>query len=288
MEIYDIFNYLALVLFQSLFKQLNTYIIVYREGTVKLSKKLGIIQTRGLGDIIIALPIALHYHEQGYHVHWPVVDAWVEQLTAQAPWVKWIPIKPDPGPFFYDTPRERLKNFGCDEIICLYQALTGHPHLVQEPWFQHTAFDQYKYIRAGVPFKDKLRLPECITRDSGRESALYDQLIGENSPPYVVTHLSSSEQTVKYDPAIIPEGWMTVPISNQGRIFDWIKIIEGSEAVIMTDSVFANLVDGMDIQGPERYFIPQHHIQLSATLLGNWSYLHNPELKPGARIFGAG
>jgi hypothetical protein len=86
----------------------------------------------------------------------------------------------------------------------------------------------------------------------------------------------------------MPEGWMTINITNQGRIFDWLKVIEGSEALIMTDSVFANLVDGMDIQGPERYFIPQHHIQLSATFLGNWQYLHNPELKRQAIIFGAG
>ena len=252
-----------------------------------MSKKLGIIQTRGLGDIIIALPIALHFHEQGYHVHWPVVDSWVEQLSAQAPWVKWIPIKPDQGPFFYDTPRERLKNFGCDEIICLYQALTGHPEFINEPWFQHTGFDQYKYIKAGVAYKDKLRLPQCITRDTAREQALYNQLIGQDSSPYIVTHLSSSEQTVRYDPEIIPQGWRVINISDQGRIFDWLKIIEGAEVIIMTDSVFANLVDGFDLQGPERYFIPQHHIQLSATFLGNWSYLDNPELKPQARIFGA-
>ena len=254
-----------------------------------MTKKRGIIQTRGLGDIIIALPIALNYHEQGYHVHWPVVNTWVEQLQAQVPWVKWIPIQPDHGPFFYDIPRERLKNFGCEEIICLYQALTGHPEFTQEPWFQHTAFDQYKYLRAGVAFKDKLRLPECITRDPAREQALYHKILGTDAQtPYVVTHLASSEQTVKYDPAIIPEGWRTIAITNEGRIFDWLKIIESAEVLIMTDSVMANLVDGLDIQGPERYFIPQHHIQLTATLLGNWRYLANPELKPQAQIFRAG
>jgi len=253
------------------------------------NKKLGIIQTRGLGDIMIALPIALNYHEQGYHVHWPVVSSWVEQLAAQVPWVKWIPIEPDHGPFFYDIPRERLKNFGCDEIICLYQALTGHPEFTTEPWFQHTSFDQYKYQRAGMAFKDKLRLPECITRDPQREADLKAKILGTDTvTPYVVTHLSSSEQTVKYDPAIIPEGWRTVPITTEGRIFDWLSIIESAEVLIMTDSVMANLVDGMDIQGPERYFIPQHHIQLTATHLGAWTYLANPELKRNAVIFAAG
>lgn len=252
-------------------------------------KKLGIIQTRGLGDIIIALPIALNYHQQGYHVHWPVVDAWVEQLQAQVPWVKWIPIQPDSGAFFYDIPRERLKNFGCEEIICLYQALTGHPEFTLEPWFQHTSFDQYKYQRAGMAFKDKLRLPECLTRDSQREADLKAKILNnDTATPYVITHLNSSEQTVRFDPAIIPEGWRVIPITNEGRIFDWLGLIESAEVVIMTDSVMANLVDGLDIQGPERYFIPQHHIQLTATLLGAWTYLPNPELKPQATIFRAG
>jgi hypothetical protein len=93
---------------------------------------------------------------------------------------------------------------------------------------------------------------------------------------------------VRYDPQIIPEGWRTIPITTEGRIFDWLSIIESAEAIIMTDSVMANLVDGLDLEGPERYFIPQHHIQLTATLLGNWRYLANPDLKPQATIFRAG
>jgi hypothetical protein len=93
---------------------------------------------------------------------------------------------------------------------------------------------------------------------------------------------------VRYDPEIIPEGWRTIPITTEGRIFDWLALIESAEVIIMTDSVMANLVDGLDIQGPERYFIPQHHIQLTATHLGAWTYLANPELKPQAQIFRAG
>jgi len=250
-----------------------------------MTKKLGIIQSRGLGDIVLALPIALHYKEQGYEVLWPITDVWVEQMQYYVPWIKWIPLQPDQGAFFYDIPKTLLKNFKCDEIVCLYNSLTGHPEFSQEPWFQHTAFDQYKYIRAGLPFKDKLRLPECITRDPAREQQLYDRIRGADTTPYIVTHLSSSEQTVTYDPEIIPQGWQVIPITQEGHIFDWLKIIEKAEVLIVTDSVFVNLIDGLDLQGPERYFIPQHHIQLSATLLGNWNYLNNPDLKPTARTF---
>ena len=45
---------------------------------------------------------------------------------------------------------------------------------------------------------------------------------------------------MRYDPAIIPDGWRVIDITTEGRIFDWLKIIEGAEAVIMTDSVMAN------------------------------------------------
>jgi len=253
-----------------------------------MTKRLGIIQTRGLGDIMIALPIALHYHEQGYHVHWPIQDNWLEQLTRHAPWVKWIPVTPDAGAFFYDEPMKRLKNFKCDEIICLYQALTGHPEFSAEPWFQHTGFDQYKYIRAGVPFKDKLRLAECITRDHQREQEFYDRYAPRDGQPYVITHLESSQQTVSIDPALIPAEYARVDITNEGTVFDWLKLIEHSDAAIMTDSVFANLVDGWDFPKPERYFIPQHHIQLTPTFLGAWTWLENSQINPRSRIFSAG
>ena len=37
-------------------------------------KKLGIIQTRGLGDIHIALPIAFFYKKKGFEIYWPIYE----------------------------------------------------------------------------------------------------------------------------------------------------------------------------------------------------------------------
>lgn len=247
-------------------------------------KKLGIIQTRGLGDIIIALPIAKFYHDQGWHIHWPITDTWVEQLEHHAPWVKWIPVKADPGPFFYDIPMERLKNFKCDEILCLYQALSGHPEFSKEPYFQHTSFDQYKYIRAGVPFLNKWRLNECITRDADREQAMYDKVVTNDK--YVVTHLTASHSTAGFDPNIIPADWQIIPVTNEGYIFDWLKIIEGAESIIMTDSVMSNLVDQLGL-GTDRYYIPLNHIQLTPVFGHDWTWLDNPTIDPRTKIFQA-
>jgi hypothetical protein len=179
-----------------------------------------------------------------------------------------------------------LQQLGCDQTLCLYQALTGHPEFTRVPWFQHVAFDRYKYIAAGLPFTDKLRLSECITRDAHAEQ-MFQRMVGSDHPPYVVTHLSSSEQTVRFDPKLIPEGWMTIPITQEGSVFEWLTVIARAEAIIFTDSVFANMIDGLDLEGPERYFIPQHHIQLTPTLLGDWTWLPNPDLNPQASIFKA-
>ena len=236
-----------------------------------MTKRLGIIQSRGLGDLIIALPIAGHYRQQGYEIYWPICEEFMGSMTQAAPWVKWIPLKPDAGAFFYDVPMQRLKNFKVDEVICLYQALTGHPEFSEEKHFQYTKFDQYKYIKAGVPFLDKWRLSEYITRDSQREQALYDRLV--TNPNYVVTHLTGSSARATFDTGMIPQDWQTIEIDQQtDSVFDWLKILEGAQSLVMIDSVFANLVDQMHI-GDDRYFIQRSHIGLTPVQGGHWTWI---------------
>jgi hypothetical protein len=192
-------------------------------------------------------------------------------MTQAAPWVKWIPLQPDSGAFFYDVPMQRLKNFRVDEVICLYQALTGHPEFSAEKYFQYTKFDQYKYIRAGVPFLDKWRLSEYITRDPLREQALYDRLV--TNPNYVVTHLTGSSARATFDTSMIPQDWQTIEIDQQtDSVFDWLKILEGAQSLIMIDSVFANLVDQLHI-GDDRYFIQRSHIGLTPVQGGHWTWI---------------
>ena len=46
-----------------------------------MSKKCVLVQPGKLGDIIICAPIALHYAEKGYEVHWPVFDEFYETVS---------------------------------------------------------------------------------------------------------------------------------------------------------------------------------------------------------------
>ena len=249
-------------------------------------KRLGIIQSRGLGDIFISLPIADYYRKQNYQILWPTLEEWCRDLSETVPWVKWIPIDPDPGPYFYDVPLERLRNFGCDEILPLYNALTQHPEFSQEIQFQHTSFDEYKYIKAGVPFLNKWKLQESITRNLKKEQDLYDKLI--TNPDYIVIHLEGSDLRADFDRSIIPENWQILEITGKTHwVTDYLTILEKAQSLIMVDSVYSNLVDQLNI-GDDRYFIPRSHIQLTPVLGQQWTWIENTRLNPRTRIFQPG
>jgi hypothetical protein len=236
-----------------------------------MGKRLGIIQSRGLGDIVIALPIARHYYDQGWEIYWPIAQEFIPNVESHVPWVKWIPLAVDPGPYFYDVPMARLKNFKCDEILPLYQALTGHK-FHEELYFQHTKFDQYKYIKAGVPFLNKWKLSECITRDHAAEEELYNRTVQNSN--YAVVHLEGSDHTAQFDPAMIPEDWQTITITGgqTPSIFNWLKILEGAQSIVCVDSVFHNLVDQMGV-GDDLYFIPRSHIGLTPVQGRAWQWI---------------
>ena len=241
-----------------------------------MNKKLGIIQSRGLGDICIALPIAKHYHDQGYEINWPICEEFWYSFKDAAPWVKWIPIPTDDkGHFFYSEPVKRLENLGCKEHLCLYQSLNIVPELAQVPWFQIQKFDEFKYTKAEVPFLKKWTLKDCIVRNADREQKLYDQLVKQ--PLYYVTHTEGSSYSTEPDLSAIPEDWQHIVISDVHTdcIFDWLKIIEGAQALIAIDSIIANMVDQLQLE-VDKYWIPRSHIHLTPVLGSAWTILEPP------------
>lgn len=233
--------------------------------------KLGIIQSRGLGDVVIALPIAHHYHQQGWEIHWPICEEFIPHFQHHVPWVNWHPVTTDRGSFFYEQPMKILTALGCDEIIPLYQALTGQK-FHEEPYFQYTKFDQYKYIRAGVNFLKKWTLADCITRDSAAEQQVFDQVT--DGRPYAVMHLEGSDHRAVFDRSAIPLDWNVIEITPMitPSIFNWLGVLESAESIICVDSVVANLVDQMSI-GDDLYLIARSHIGLTPVYAQPWQWL---------------
>lgn len=239
--------------------------------------KLGIIQSRGLGDILITLPIAKYYADNGYTVHWPICEEFHSSVKDTAPWVNWISLPTDKqGQFFYNEPMKRLRNLKCDEIICLYQALNVVPELSKQPYFQVQHFDEFKYTKAGVPFLNKWLLNECITRNPKREQALVEYLKLDMTRPYVVYHTEGSTYKCAADLSNIPEDWQRIEITPiTDNIFDWLTILEGATALILLDSAFSNLVDQLKID-VDKYWIPRSHIHLTPVLGTTWTILEPP------------
>lgn len=246
------------------------------------SNRIGIIQSRGLGDLVIALPIALHYHEQGKQVLWPICEEFIPTMQAAAPWVEWIPLKTDThGNFFYFHAMGNLKYRDCEEIICLYQYLSNQPELSDPDLFPILKFDQTKYAKAGVAFKNKMRLPECITRDPAAEARVYDQVVKQDR--YIVVHTEGSSAKINLDFSDAEsQGYQVVRITEgvTDNAFDWLRVMEGAETLYLFDSVFANIADQMDLQ-VEKWFIRRSKMDLTPVLLSDWHYFPLSELTAG-------
>jgi hypothetical protein len=245
-----------------------------------MTKKLGIIQSRGLGDIVIALPIAKFYHDQGYEIYWPICEEFIPSVKTQAAWVNWLAVKTDKiGHFFLDEPLRLLKAQGITEPedqLYLYQFLNSRPDLTDPDYFAMMKFDQYKYAQAGVPFRNKWLLNECITRDTDREQKLYEQVVKQ--PRYMVYQQQSSDVKYEIDLSIVddPDIQKIEITALTDNIWDWLKIIEGAELMILIDSVYANIVDQLNLNpSAEKYYMRKWNrsVDGNPVLLQNWYYL---------------
>jgi hypothetical protein len=87
--------------------------------------KIGIIQTRGIGDIVIALPIAKHWADQGHTVVWPVYEPFVRPFHEAAPYVEFLPLAGSDGDWMFPKPLEALRASGCDRIMPLASYIGG-------------------------------------------------------------------------------------------------------------------------------------------------------------------
>ena len=152
--------------------------------------KIGIIQLRGAGDSLIAVPIAKWLYKKGMDVDWVIDEKFYEAFKYAVPYVNFHPLSVEEktiqsnirNPYWFETPREMLMNAGCQEIICFPYEETLHfdkiglPSRIIDPvairakdlrLAFHTTFDQFKYAVCNVPFGEKWNLD--IRRNMKRE-----------------------------------------------------------------------------------------------------------------------
>ena len=263
--------------------------------------KIGIIQLRGAGDSLIAVPIAKWLYKKGMDVDWVIDEKFYEAFKYAVPYVNLHPLSVEEktiqsnirNPYWFETPREMLMNAGCQEIICFPYEETLHfdkiglPSRIIDPvairakdlrLAFHTTFDQFKYAVCNVPFGEKWNLD--IRRDMKREEEFFNKVVKKKSKPYVVTHLTGAMGRIQFSldtKALIESIGLKnheiieiSPLSD--NVFDWITIIEKAACFIGLDSFYVNLVDQLNIKIP-KYFIRRSPLNFTPVLRSNWDFL---------------
>jgi hypothetical protein len=238
--------------------------------------KIGLIQTRGIGDIIIALPIAQYFIDQGHEVVWPIDARFVASFRGANPRVKFCPVTPNGrGPlgsttYFVDEPQSILRVNACDTTYVLYSFLTGY-RVANSELTRHLKFDEYKYAVTGVPFSEKWRLR--IERDAEREERLFERVAPRG--PYVLLHVEGSDASLATTAVRAAVGDLPVVSISQitDNIFDWLLVIERAERLVMIDSCFANLVEQIGITCPKHLWL-RSPMPLTPVYRNGWSFLY--------------
>ncbi|APW37329.1 hypothetical protein RD110_09095 [Rhodoferax koreense] len=235
--------------------------------------RIGLIQTRGIGDIVIAAPIAQHFVDQGHEVLWPVDRRFQPFVQAAFPEIRFLAV--DTGEtgdatraYFYDTPAALLQAAGCEQVFCLYSYLSGLD-VVNARLAKSLKFDEYKYAVAGVPFARKWQLR--VSRDAAREQALFEWL--DIRGPYALLHEFGSNFRLQIElPPDITASHQVVRISElSSNPFDWLGVIERASLFACVDSCFANLAEQLDLCARKFLFL-RSDIGFTPVFRNNWQF----------------
>lgn len=243
-----------------------------------MPKRIGLIQTRGIGDIIIALPIADHFIELGYEVVWPIDADFVRIFAPIKPEITFLPVQNGPGYFFHD-PVRLIGEHNCERTIILYSYLSDL-NIFDTRLSGSLKFDEYKYAIAGVPFSKKWDLK--YKRDMAREQALFDSL--KITGDYVCFHGQSSDMP---KPLVLPErmadGLQIINLekmSDTESPFDWLLTFERAKKLILIDSCFANLVEQMNLAG-DKCIIVKNTVQHTPVFKNGWQFMFPSQFERG-------
>lgn len=235
--------------------------------------KIGLIQTRGIGDIVIAAPIAQYYIELGHEVFWPVDQRFRPFVQAVFPDINFLPVNPGVTgdttlAYFYSAPLAQLQEMGCEQIFSLYSYLSGL-NVVNEKFAKSLKFDEYKYAVANVPFSRKWGLH--VQRDREREQQLAEKLGIER--PYALLHEEGSNFKLEIQlPRDVEERLQVIRISSvTANPFDWIGVIENASLFACVDSCFANLAEQLNLCA-DKYLFLRSDIKATPVFKNNWKF----------------
>lgn len=204
-------------------------------------KKIGIIQPGRLGDVIMCLPIAKYYANNGYEVIWPMFNS-IANMVKDV--VNYVTIYGVPDNV-YTCVADARTIFNKHNITNIFDIAATFPGSLStddyvrdcNDGFGPEGVDEFKYRKTNVPFDEKWKLH--INRNSDQENFLYNKYIKQDE--YVVTCLTHSKGSVN---VLFDAGsCQVVNMNTDHNIFHWLKILENAKGIICVESSVSNLVD---------------------------------------------
>ena len=229
-------------------------------------KRLGILLPGKIGDIVICLPIAKYYYEQGYEIHWPVYDYIIDNFKDHIDYVNFHSLDTQQFNPIEDSEKIFLE-LGCVMLDLAFTS-AGSWHRKNSLKFlaqNETTFDEFRYNLARVPFEYKWKLQ--FNRIKKREIDLYNKIV--KNPNYCVVQLEVSDGTCPHK-IEIPENHQLIEIKPQSNsIFDWMYIIENAKVLAMYDSCFANLIEQTNLPN-KKIFFKRSEFRTTPVLKNKW------------------
>jgi hypothetical protein len=214
-------------------------------------KKLGILLPGRIGDIIICLPIAKYYHDQGYDIHWPVYDFLIDNFKDNIDYVSFYPLNTQNLNPIEDSEKIFIEK-GCVMLDLSFTSPgTWHRKNTHQFVSQNSlSFDEFRYKLARVPFEEKWNLK--FNRIKEREIALYNQLV--QNPNYCVVQLEVSDGVCPHQ-IEYPKDYQLIEIKPFSKsVFDWMYVLENAKVLAMYDSCFANLIEQTNLKNKKIFF----------------------------------
>lgn len=236
-----------------------------------MKKILGILQPGRMGDIVISLPIAKYYFDMGYKVVWPLASPFIPFFTSAVDYVQFIPVRHSnmaDTANWHSEAENILNEFDCDVKLDLLFNMTNTDKASSEWKKSGLKFDEYRYTISNVPFEEKWNLQ--INRNLKRETELYNSIV--KNEKYVVYQFNGAgfSRGIKIEN---PNNYQLIeikPITNNP--FDWLTVLEKSCSIIVIDSVFANIVEQLNMSN-KKYFLLRSPDIMTPKLKNEWRIL---------------
>lgn len=204
---------------------------------------VGIIQPGKLGDIIICLPIAKYYANQGKHVIWPIFHNFVSMFKEVIDYVTFIPVTNNVYECVAQS-KQVLHNYNVINIFDIAATFPGSmctdEYVKLGDGIGDTKFDLFKYNKCNVPFDNKWDL--VYNRNIEKENEIINDLVKQ--PKYDVVSTKHSQGEI---PILFESKYQIINVNENYNIFHWRKIIEQANCVALVDSALANFVEQCNI-----------------------------------------